>query len=111
MVKTIKALGDETRLKIIKLLLMKKFCVGALARRLDISESAVSQQLKILREADLVLGEKEGYYVHYNVKIDKLNEIGKYINNLENISQEDDPFLMKQEVKEKCRENGEIKEQ
>ncbi|HKL76226.1 MAG TPA: metalloregulator ArsR/SmtB family transcription factor [Halanaerobiales bacterium] len=111
MVKTIKALGDETRLKIIKLLLMKKFCVGALARRLDISESAVSQQLKILREADLVVGEKEGYYVHYIVKIDKLKEAGEYISNLENISQEDDPFLIKQEIKEKCRENGKNKDQ
>ena len=104
MVKTLKALGDNTRLKIIKLLLIKRFCVGALARRLDVSESAVSQQLKILREAGLVIGEKKGYYVHYSVKIDKLREAGEYINNLENISKEDVPFLMKQEVKEKCKE-------
>lgn len=106
MVKALKALGDNTRLKIVKLLLIKRFCVGALARRLGISESAVSQQLKILREAGLVLGEKEGYYVHYSVKIDKLKKVGEYISNLKNISQEDDPFLMKQEVKEKCRKNG-----
>lgn len=111
MIKALKALGDETRLKIIKLLLIKRFCVGALARRLNISESAVSQQLKILREAGLVLGEKEGYYVHYSVKIDKLREVGEYISNLENISKEDDPFLMKQEVKGKCRENGKTKNQ
>ena len=83
MIKALKALGDETRLKIIKLLLIKRFCVGALARRLDISESAVSQQLKILREAGLVLGEKEGYYVHYSVKKDKLKEVGAYIINLD----------------------------
>ena len=107
-VKVLKALGDNTRLKIIKLLLIKKFCVGALARRLNISESAVSQQLKILREADLVIGEKKGYYVHYSVKIDKLKEIGNYISNLENLSKEDDPFLMEQEAKGKC---SNIKEQ
>lgn len=108
MIKALKALGDETRLKIIKLLLIKRFCVGALAKKLDISESAVSQQLKILREAGLVLGEKEGYYVHYTVKVDKLNEIGKYISELKNISKENDPFLAKQKVKVKCRENEKI---
>ncbi|MGM0438228.1 MAG: ArsR/SmtB family transcription factor [Bacillota bacterium] len=107
MVKALKALGDNTRLKIVKLLLIKRFCVGALARRLGISESAVSQQLKILREAGLVLGEKEGYYVHYSVKIDKLKKVGEYISNLKNISKEDDPFLIKQEVKEKCRKSNE----
>ena len=109
MVKVLKALGDNTRLKIIKFLLIKRFCVGALARKLDISESAVSQQLKILREAGLVIGEKKGYYVHYSVKIDKLRKAGEYISNLENISQGHHPFLMKHEFKEKCRKNGEIK--
>ncbi len=106
MIKALKALGDETRLKIIKLLLIKRFCVGALARRLDISESAVSQQLKILREAGLVLGEKEGYYVHYSVKTDKLVELGEYISGLKDISQNNDSFLSNQEVKVKCRKNG-----
>ena len=81
--KGIKALGDETRLKIIQLLLSKNYCVGALAKELDISESAVSQQLKILRKADLVIGEKRGYYVHYTVKTSILQEIGQYICNLE----------------------------
>ena len=77
--KGIKALADENRLKILKLLLTKKLCVSALAKKLDISESAVSQQLKILREADLVMGVKEGYYVHYTIKKEKLQQIGDYI--------------------------------
>ncbi|MFP4015599.1 MAG: ArsR/SmtB family transcription factor [Halanaerobiales bacterium] len=64
----LRAVADETRLNIIKLLLSKNYCVKALAKRLDISESAVSQQLKVLREADLVMGEKKGYFVHYMVK-------------------------------------------
>lgn len=81
--KCIKALADENRLKIIKLLLAKNYCVSALAARLDISESAVSQQLKILREAGLVIGEKEGYFVHYRVETDELRKIGEYIINLE----------------------------
>ena len=86
LLKGIKAIADENRLKIIKLLLTKNYCVGALAKRLNISESAVSQQLKILRKADLVVGVKEGYYVHYKVKKEKLQQIGDYIIELGEIS-------------------------
>ena len=82
----IKALGDKTRLKIIQSLLNKNYCVGALAKKLDISESAVSQQLKILRKADLVIGEKRGYYVHYKVKTNSLQKISDYISTLEEAS-------------------------
>lgn len=39
----------------------------ALSRQLDISEAAVSQHLKVLREAGLILGEKSGYFTHYTV--------------------------------------------
>ncbi|NLM96328.1 MAG: winged helix-turn-helix transcriptional regulator [Halanaerobiaceae bacterium] len=77
-----KALADETRLKILGLLLSKNFCVRALAGRLGISESAVSQQLKILRKADLVLGEKSGYFVHYRVKKENLLKVAEEIENL-----------------------------
>lgn len=61
------SLSDGTRLKLIKLLLEHDFCVGAIARRLSVSESAVSQHLKVLRTAGLVIGEKRGYFTHYNV--------------------------------------------
>lgn len=77
--KVIKALADENRFKIIRLLLQKNFCVGALAKRLGISKSAVSQHLKILRDADLVMGEKKGYYVHYRVKLKNLKKTGEYL--------------------------------
>ena len=78
----LKALGEQRRLEIIKFLLQKRFCVKALAKKLEISESAVSQQLKILREVSLVLGEKEGYYVHYSVKRERLKEAAEYLNQL-----------------------------
>jgi len=82
MVDKIKAIADKTRLKIIEILLTKRYCVNVLAEELNISESAVSQHLKILREADLVIGEKRGYYVHYSVKKDKLIEIATAIETL-----------------------------
>jgi DNA-binding transcriptional ArsR family regulator len=77
--KVLKALSDENRFKIINLLLKYNFCVKALAKRLNLSEAAVSQHLKILREAELVKGEKIGYYTHYNVNKNMLIEISKII--------------------------------
>ena len=58
-----RALGDETRMQIYRLLLQRSYCVGALARKLGISDSAVSQHLKLMRES----GEKRGYHMHYAV--------------------------------------------
>jgi len=61
----LKALGDPTRLKIYQSLLERKHCVRSLSKKLDITESAVSQHMKILREAEMVYGEKYGYHTHY----------------------------------------------
>ncbi|MFW6263522.1 MAG: ArsR/SmtB family transcription factor [Thermotogota bacterium] len=68
----LKALADETRFTIVKLLLVHDFCVRALAKRLSISEAAVSQHLKILRKAGVVRGEKRGYFTHYKVENEAL---------------------------------------
>ncbi len=80
----LKALGDETRFNIVGLLLEHDFCVRALAKRLEISEAAVSQHLQILRKAGVVRGEKRGYFTHYRVEnealentIDQLQEMIK----------------------------------
>lgn len=60
-----KALGDPTRFMIFQLLLKRKHCVRSLSKAMGISESAVSQHMKVLRKADLVYGEKYGYHTHY----------------------------------------------
>ena len=60
-VQIVKTLADETRFKLVKLLLTHDLCVGALAQHLRISEAAVSQHLKYVREAGIVKGEKRGY--------------------------------------------------
>jgi len=78
----LKAMADETRLKILTMVSRERLCVEALARRLEISESSVSQHLKKLREADLVSGEKRGYYVHYRVKNEVVAEFSAALENL-----------------------------
>ena len=77
-----KALSDESRFEVFKLLLTHDFCVGALAHHLRISEAAVSQHLKKLREAGLVRGEKKGYWTHYKVEKIKLNELAEAMKDL-----------------------------
>ncbi len=81
--KTFKALGDETRLRIVHLLVNDEYCVGGLAKTLNITDSAVSQHLKVLKEVKLVDSKKVGYYTHYSVKKERLdtivNEIKKWI--------------------------------
>ena len=63
--KMLKALGEPTRLAIYKSLLERKHCVRSLSKKLGISESAISQHMKLMKEAGLVYGEKYGYHTHY----------------------------------------------
>ncbi len=76
---TLKIIADETRFKILELLLAKDYCVGALAKQLGISQAAVSQHLQILRKAGIVTGEKRGYYTHYGVNREFLKNTGEKI--------------------------------
>lgn len=64
-----KALGDPTRLKLVAFLHDLKepdsACVNALAGRLGVSQSAVSQHLRVLKNVGIVRGERRGNSVHY----------------------------------------------
>jgi len=69
-----KALSDPTRLRLVRLLAQHQgaLCVNALAHRLGVSQSAVSQHLRVLRQARLVVGERQGYHVHYALDPEQL---------------------------------------
>lgn len=62
-----KALSVGTRVRNIELLKLRPLCVNALAHRLDITPAAVSQHLRILRDVEIVIPEKKGYFVHYRL--------------------------------------------
>lgn len=70
-----KALSDETRWRLVRLLLTGDLCGKALSRRLGITEAAVSQHFKVLREAGLIEGEKRGYWTHYSLRKEALEEV------------------------------------
>ncbi|HDS29008.1 MAG TPA: ArsR family transcriptional regulator [Candidatus Acetothermia bacterium] len=60
-------LAVDTRLEILLTLRSQSLCVGALAARLGLTQGAVSQHLKLLRDAGLLMAARDGHFVHYRV--------------------------------------------
>ncbi|MDY6916168.1 MAG: metalloregulator ArsR/SmtB family transcription factor [Candidatus Cloacimonadota bacterium] len=74
----LKILAEPTRLRILKLLLENDYlCVNAITCRLDVSQSTVSQHLRILRQANLVSREKRAKNIHYSLNKTRVNKIMK----------------------------------
>jgi len=67
---TFKVLGDPTRIRILHALKEKELCVCDLSELLDMSPSAVSHQLRVLRNNKLVKYRKEGRSVYYSLDDD-----------------------------------------
>lgn len=70
-----KVLGDETRLKILNMLENNSLCVCAISAGLDMTKSAISHQLKKLRELNLVKAEKIGKEVWYSLADDHIKKV------------------------------------
>ncbi|NLM76081.1 MAG: winged helix-turn-helix transcriptional regulator [Clostridiaceae bacterium] len=83
--RVLKAIADETRYNIIILLLQHNYCVRALSEKLEMSESAISQHIRVLKETGLVTGVKKGYFMHYNVERDMLRKLATQIHELSKI--------------------------
>lgn len=66
-VQIFKAFGDQTRYRILFLLFEQKLSVNQIAETIGISQSAVSHQLKILRQTNLVIGQRDGQSVIYEL--------------------------------------------
>lgn len=62
-----KVLGDPTRLRILHVLLHNEVCVYDILRKIDMGQSAVSHQLRILRNARLVQFRRAGKEVYYSL--------------------------------------------
>lgn len=70
-----KVLGDYTRIKIIYALFNKELCVCDIAELLNMSQSSISHQLRILKSARLVKFRKEGKVVFYSLDDDHIEQI------------------------------------
>jgi ArsR family transcriptional regulator, lead/cadmium/zinc/bismuth-responsive transcriptional repressor len=72
---TFKVLGDPTRTRIVFALLHTELCVGDIADLVSLSMSAVSHQLRILRNFELVKVRKEGKMAYYSLDDDHIGHL------------------------------------
>ncbi len=70
-----KVFGDSTRVRILSALSCNELCVNDLSVLLDMTQSAVSHQLKALRAAKLVRSRKDGKVVYYSLDDEHVNAI------------------------------------
>lgn len=70
-----KVFGDATRLKILFVLFESEVCVCDLAEILNMTQSAVSHQLKVLKQSKLVANRREGKSIFYSLADDHVRSI------------------------------------
>lgn len=70
-----KVFGDTTRIRILYTLFQSEMCVCDIAHLLDMSQSAISHQLRVLKNAKLVKFRKEGRVVYYSLDDDHVKAI------------------------------------
>lgn len=70
-----KVFGDSTRIRILYVLFESEVCVCDLAQTLNMTQSAVSHQLKILKQAKLIKNRREGKSVFYSLADDHVRTI------------------------------------
>ena len=73
------AIADPTRRAIIALLALQAMTPNAIADNFNTTRQAVSKHLRILAECKLVKQEQQGREIYYSLKIDKMKEIDKWI--------------------------------
>jgi ArsR family transcriptional regulator len=119
-----KALGDETRLKILQMLSEQEMCVCEILDRLAMSQPAVSHHLKIMKQAGLVTDSRDGKWIYYTlnagvfqdvfpeegtVVLDSYAEpIKRKLKNLQSSPLRSDSLLCEELTRKKTRDKGAI---
>lgn len=67
LIKIFKALSDTNRIRILKMLEIRSICVCEITEVLNLANSTVSKHLSILRDAELIIDEKDGKWVNYHL--------------------------------------------
>ncbi len=70
-----KAFGDPTRVHILSLLVEQELCVGDIAQGVELSQSAISHQLRILKQMHLIKFRREGKNILYSLADDHVRTI------------------------------------
>lgn len=73
------AIADPSRRAIIALIALRAMTPNAIAEHFDTSRQAVSKHLRILTECELVIPEQRGREIYYQLEINKMKEIDKWL--------------------------------
>lgn len=73
------AIADPSRRAIIALIALQAMTPNAIAEHFDTSRQAVSKHLRILTECELVIPEQRGREIYYQLEINKMKEIDKWL--------------------------------
>ncbi|OEH86852.1 transcriptional regulator [Desulfuribacillus stibiiarsenatis] len=75
---TFKALSDPTRRRILELLRERNMTAGEIADNFDMSKPSISHHLSILKNANLVLADKQGQNIEYSLNTTAVQEVTKW---------------------------------
>lgn len=70
-----KIFSDSTRIRILDILIRRELCVQEIANELEMTQSAISHQLRVLKQAHLVKSRREGKTVYYSLADDHVTTI------------------------------------
>ncbi|MBO5293475.1 MAG: winged helix-turn-helix transcriptional regulator [Lachnospiraceae bacterium] len=88
-----KALGDENRLHILQLLRNGEKCACRILDEMQITQPTLSHHMKILCDSEIVVGRKEGKWMHYSLSEDGLESVLNYLDELmKNTKPEDNDY-------------------
>jgi DNA-binding transcriptional ArsR family regulator len=73
------AISDPTRRTILVLLASQAMTAGAIANNFDAARPTISKHLQILNECDLIEANKQGREIYYELKIEKMKEVDKWL--------------------------------
>lgn len=77
--KIFKALNDDTRREILRLLRKKDLTAGEIAEQFNISKPSISHHLDILKQANLVIPERKGQFISYSINVTVLDELMEWL--------------------------------
>lgn len=83
-----KALAEKNRLLILDMLSCGELCACNIIEGLELTQPTVSHHMKILQQAGLVNGRKEGKWMHYSISKEKVDEISNYIQYITNYKED-----------------------
>ena len=80
-----KAFGDENRIQILELLRDGERCACMLLGEMKITQPTLSHHMKILCDSGIVVGRKEGKWMHYSISEDGIGDAMRYLEELKNV--------------------------